>query len=36
MIDHDGDENYQPFVIPLEGGFPEPLAAEAFDGTARI
>src|SRR5438132_10999626 len=25
MIDRDGDENYQPFVIPLDGGFPEPL-----------
>jgi pimeloyl-ACP methyl ester carboxylesterase len=23
MIDHDGDENYQPMLIPLEGGFPE-------------
>jgi pimeloyl-ACP methyl ester carboxylesterase len=32
MIDSDGDENYKPFVIPLEGGFPEPLAAERFDG----
>jgi pimeloyl-ACP methyl ester carboxylesterase len=27
MIDHDGDENYQPTLIPLEGGYPEP----AFD-----
>lgn len=27
LIDHDGDENYEPFLIPLEGGFPEPLAA---------
>jgi dipeptidyl aminopeptidase/acylaminoacyl peptidase len=27
MIDQDGDENYQPTLIPLEGGFPEP----AFD-----
>lgn len=27
MIDKDGDENYQPMLIPLEGGFPEP----AFD-----
>ena len=26
MIDHDGDENYEPFLIPLDGGFPEPLA----------
>lgn len=27
MIDRDGDENYQPMLIPLEGGFPVP----AFD-----
>jgi hypothetical protein len=27
MLDNDGDENYQPMLIPLEGGFPEP----AFD-----
>src|SRR3990172_13267777 len=32
MIDSDGDENYEPFVIPLEGGFPEPLAPHAFSG----
>jgi dipeptidyl aminopeptidase/acylaminoacyl peptidase len=32
MIDHDGDEVYRPFVIPLEGGFPEPLAGDAFEG----
>jgi pimeloyl-ACP methyl ester carboxylesterase len=32
MIDRDGDENYEPFVIPLEGGFPEPLAADSFEG----
>jgi pimeloyl-ACP methyl ester carboxylesterase len=30
MVDHDGDENYEPHVIPLEGGFPEPLAPDAF------
>ena len=24
MIDNDGDENYQPMAIPIEGGFPEP------------
>jgi pimeloyl-ACP methyl ester carboxylesterase len=28
MLDQDGDENYQPTWIPLEGGFPEP----AFGG----
>lgn len=27
LIDQDGDENYQPMLVPLEGGFPEP----AFD-----
>jgi len=27
MLDHDGDENYQPMFVPIEGGFPEP----AFD-----
>lgn len=32
MIDSDGDENYVPYVIPLEGGFPEPLAEETFAG----
>jgi dipeptidyl aminopeptidase/acylaminoacyl peptidase len=30
MIDSDGDENYVPYTIPLEGGFPEPLAEESF------
>ena len=32
MIDADGDENYVPHVIPLDGGFPEPLAEELFSG----
>jgi dipeptidyl aminopeptidase/acylaminoacyl peptidase len=32
LIDHDGDENYRPFVVPLEGGFPEPLAEDTFGG----
>ena len=32
MLDQDGDENYQPQVIPLDGGFPEPLNAEFFGG----
>ena len=32
MIDSDGDENYVPYVVPLDGGFPEPLAVEAFAG----
>ncbi len=24
MIDKDGDENYQPMLIPMDGGYPEP------------
>lgn len=31
MIDKDGDENYQPMLIPIEGGFPEPAFGSAFD-----
>ena len=30
MIDRDGDENYQPMSIPLEGGFPEPAFENVF------
>ena len=29
-LDANGDENYVPHVIPLDGGFPEPLADEVF------
>ena len=32
MIDSNGDENYVPFVVPIEGGFPEPLVRDAFEG----
>lgn len=32
MLDRDGDENYQPMLIPLEGGIPEPAFGAAFDG----
>lgn len=28
MLDKDGDENYQPMHIPLQGGYPEPLFPE--------
>src|SRR5688572_13638280 len=31
MIDRDGDENYQPMMIPIEGGFPEPAFGSTFD-----
>jgi pimeloyl-ACP methyl ester carboxylesterase len=30
MIDKDGDENYQPMLIPMEGGFPEPAFEHYF------
>lgn len=30
MIDRDGDENYQPMLIPLDGGFPEPAFKNFF------
>lgn len=33
MLDHDGDENYQPMLIPLAGGFPEPVFDNFFAGT---
>jgi pimeloyl-ACP methyl ester carboxylesterase len=32
LIDHDGDENYEPYFLPFEGGFPERLAPDAFAG----
>lgn len=32
MIDRDGDERYQPMLISLDGGFPEPAFDEAFKG----
>lgn len=32
MIDQDGDENYQPMWIPIDGGIPEPVWGERFAG----
>jgi pimeloyl-ACP methyl ester carboxylesterase len=32
MIDRDGDENYEPYLIPFDGGLPERLAPESFRG----
>jgi pimeloyl-ACP methyl ester carboxylesterase len=32
MIDQDGDENYQPCTVPLDGGVPEPLFGDRFAG----
>jgi pimeloyl-ACP methyl ester carboxylesterase len=31
MLDHDGDENYQPMLIPIDGGFPEPAFDNFFE-----
>ena len=37
MLDSDGDENYVPHLIPIEGGFPEPLVDEVFvSGRAHL
>jgi len=33
LLDHDGDENYLPMLIPLDGGFPEPAFNGFFEGT---
>lgn len=33
MLDRDGDENYQPMFIPMDGGFPEPAFEETFERT---
>jgi pimeloyl-ACP methyl ester carboxylesterase len=30
MVDNDGDERYQPMLIPLAGGFPEPAFGDHF------
>lgn len=32
LVDNEGDEAFQPTLIPLEGGFPEPLFPENFAG----
>lgn len=31
MLDHNGDENYSPMLIPITGGFPEPAFGDTFD-----
>ena len=32
MLDHDGDENYQPMFVSLDGGYPEPVFGDALAG----
>ncbi len=36
MLDHDGDENYQPMFIPIDGGFPEPAIQGFFESNYRV
>jgi dipeptidyl aminopeptidase/acylaminoacyl peptidase len=37
LIDSDGDENYVPQLVPIDGGFPEPLTDEVFaSGRAHL
>ncbi|MCX7708189.1 MAG: S9 family peptidase, partial [Anaerolineae bacterium] len=36
MIDRDGDENYQPHFVPLEGGIPEPVFGDRFAGQQLV
>jgi pimeloyl-ACP methyl ester carboxylesterase len=30
MLDHEGDENYQPVFVPIDGGIPQPIFGERF------
>lgn len=32
MLDQDGDENYQPVFVPLDGGIPTPVFGDRFAG----
>jgi dienelactone hydrolase len=32
MLDQDGDEKYQPMLVPLSGGYPEPAFGDALAG----
>ncbi len=36
MLDNNGDENYQPTFIPLDGGIPEPTFGDRFKGQQVI
>jgi pimeloyl-ACP methyl ester carboxylesterase len=32
MLDHEGDENYQPVFVPIDGGLPKPVFGDRFAG----
>ena len=34
MLDKDGDENYQPMLIPICGGYPDPIISDFFQDTS--
>ena len=36
MVDQDGDENYQPSFVPIDGGRPEPIFEERYAGQQLI
>lgn len=36
MMDKNGDENYQPNIIPMDGGIPEPLFGTTYQGQKVI
>lgn len=36
MIDQDGDENYQPTFVPIDGGYPELIFGDRFAGQQVI
>ena len=36
MIDQDGDENYQPMLIPIDGGYPEPFNDDLFANSSVL
>lgn len=36
MIDRDGDENYQPHFVPLDGGIPESVFGDRFAGQQLV
>ncbi len=36
MIDRNGDENYQPHFLPIDGGIPEPVFGERYAGQQLV